>query len=209
VSHKCTCDWCPAYRDDVDRLRGFWNAAHGLAEQRRVLLDRVSSERDEARAESERLRAALGDLRRQVDECELDALRARDAMQMERDEARGVLAEVDSVLDLMDAEGERAKYFRDVRPLPEDRLVLELCERHGHGAVIDSACRQYFLKDHRAAFVQGPCAGTLRTLKAAVKAAIARPTDHVPSYPGPSDACGYCGKLCIKGEVCPARPKEG
>lgn len=32
---------------------------------------------------------------------------------------------------------------------------------------------------------------------------------HVPSYPGPSDACGYCGKMCIKGEVCPARPTGG
>lgn len=29
---------------------------------------------------------------------------------------------------------------------------------------------------------------------------------HVPAYPGPSDACGFCGKLCIKGEKCPKRP---
>lgn len=27
---------------------------------------------------------------------------------------------------------------------------------------------------------------------------------HVPAYPGPSDHCGYCGRMCIVGEVCPA-----
>lgn len=28
---------------------------------------------------------------------------------------------------------------------------------------------------------------------------------HVPAYPGPSDHCGYCGRKCLVGEVCPAR----
>jgi hypothetical protein len=44
--HKCTCDWCPAYREDLDaQTKGY---------------DRALAELAEARAENERLRAALG-----------------------------------------------------------------------------------------------------------------------------------------------------
>lgn len=83
-------------------------------------------------------------------------------------EANRELGLLHEAVDLMDADGERAQYFKD-RALPEDPLVLALCLDHGFGAVIDSACRQWFLRDPSGAFVQGPCAGTVRIIRDALK----------------------------------------
>ena len=57
--------------------------------------------------------------------------------------------------DSMDRENLRA---------PEDDEVLELCERIGYGAVMDSAARQWRRKDSIGAFVVGPCIGTIVSL---------------------------------------------
>lgn len=43
---------------------------------------------------------------------------------------------------------------------PEDPAVLALCERHGFGAVMDSAQRQWARKDPVGAFTIGPCVGS-------------------------------------------------
>lgn len=47
---------------------------------------------------------------------------------------------------------------------PEDREVLKLCLRIGFGAVIDSAARQWQLRDPMGAFVVGPCRGSIEIL---------------------------------------------
>ena len=41
-------------------------------------------------------------------------------------------------------------------------VVKALCERIGYGAVMDSAARQWFLKDSVGALTVGPCAGLIR-----------------------------------------------
>lgn len=70
-------------------------------------------------------------------------------------------------IETMDYSGKRAEYFKEPKPefpvgIVEDGPIRELCERYGYGAVMDSAARQWFLKDPNGAFVVGPCAGTLR-----------------------------------------------
>lgn len=80
-----------------------------------------------------------------------------------------VLKEVDEVLDLMDSEGVRARNIVDNRC---DDIVEQICESVGYGAVMDSAARQWFKKDSLGSFVSGPCAGTIRNLKAQVKAEL-------------------------------------
>jgi hypothetical protein len=42
-----------------------------------------------------------------------------------------------------------------------DPLIKELCEKHGYGAVMDSAQRQWQLKDPVGCFTVGPCLGSL------------------------------------------------
>lgn len=67
------------------------------------------------------------------------------------------------VLDLMDEEGERAQALQG--HVPGDPEVLALCERVGFGAVIDSAARQWWLRDPLGAHLSGPCAGTMLHLR--------------------------------------------
>lgn len=61
----------------------------------------------------------------------------------------------------------------------EDAPVFALCERHGYGAVIDSAARQWFLLDEKdgalgGSHTGGPCYGTvLRMLERTTKALAA------------------------------------
>lgn len=46
-----------------------------------------------------------------------------------------------------------------IKALPEDAAVLALCIRHGFGAVMDSAARQWAAIDPRGAFFVGGCIG--------------------------------------------------
>lgn len=76
------------------------------------------------------------------------------------------------VLDLIDYDGKRA----EVILAPEDPEVKALCERVGYGAVIDSAARQWFAKDGHEAHTVGPCAATVRGLRADLDDALAGKT---------------------------------
>ena len=67
--------------------------------------------------------------------------------------------EIRDLLALCDGEGKRSAQFVG---LPEDGPVLALCEKHGYGAVMDSAARQWFRKDPIGAFTVGPCAVLVR-----------------------------------------------
>ncbi len=72
------------------------------------------------------------------------------------------------VLDLIDYDGKRS----EVIVAPEDSEVLKLCERVGYGAVMDSAARQWFAKDGVGAHTVGPCALTVRDLRADLDAVL-------------------------------------
>lgn len=78
------------------------------------------------------------------------------------------LEEAREVLALSDGEGVRAKAIRT----PEDEAVRELCERHGYGAVMDSAARQWFKKDNVGAHTTGACAATVRATLALIDTAL-------------------------------------
>lgn len=82
--------------------------------------------------------------------------------------AHAALTEALSVMRLMDGDGKRATAIS----APEDGPVMRLCEHVGYGAVIDSAARQWFLKDNVGAFVSGPCAATVRDATKALERAI-------------------------------------
>lgn len=47
---------------------------------------------------------------------------------------------------------------------PEDARIGELCERIGYGAVMDSAQRQWELKDNIGCFTCGPCLATVKSI---------------------------------------------
>lgn len=47
----------------------------------------------------------------------------------------------------------------EVISAPEDAAVRALCEKHGYGAVMDSAARLWAQKDGRSAFFIGGCVG--------------------------------------------------
>lgn len=47
---------------------------------------------------------------------------------------------------------------------PEDAEILNLCLKHGFGAVMDSAARQWQQRDKIGAFVVGPCRGSVEIL---------------------------------------------
>lgn len=72
------------------------------------------------------------------------------------------LERVLAALRLIDAEGHRASNVR----APEDVGVRALCEVVGFGAVMDSAARQWFLRDPVGALTVGPTAGTVRAVLA-------------------------------------------
>lgn len=84
-----------------------------------------------------------------------------------------LLDQIAEFLTGMDADGDRAHAFNgSAQTAVEDAAVLALCERHGFGAVMDSAARQWFARDRIGSFVVGPCAGTVRGLQAVVKEAV-------------------------------------
>jgi hypothetical protein len=68
-----------------------------------------------------------------------------------------LLDEAVELLSNADVDGLRALLIR----APEDAEVRELCERRGYGAVMDSACRQWFLKDPGANHTTGHCAAVI------------------------------------------------
>lgn len=78
------------------------------------------------------------------------------------------LQEAIETLTLCDGEGKRAKCIH----APEDLEVFALCERLGYGAVIDSAARQWFLKDPIGAHTAGPAAATVRKALKMLRAAV-------------------------------------
>jgi hypothetical protein len=77
------------------------------------------------------------------------------------DRLRTKLEAATSLFSLNDCDGERAKTIS----APEDEAVLQLCIQHGFGAVMDSAARQWFLRDPIGSFVVGTCAATVRKIK--------------------------------------------
>ena len=87
---------------------------------------------------------------------------------------RKVLKKVLEILLLSDPEGHRAAGIH----APEDPLILDLCERIGFGAVMDSAARQWRNSPAHdgigaiGAHTTGACVGTLRSLVAEVRAAL-------------------------------------
>lgn len=70
------------------------------------------------------------------------------------------LKECREVLMLCDPEMKRAKGITDE---PFDSLIKEICEESGYGRTIDSAARQWQLKDNKGAFTSGPCVATVQT----------------------------------------------
>ena len=87
-------------------------------------------------------------------------------------ELREALEAAKEYFELVDADGERAILFNDGLGAPEDTEVRDLCERIGYGAVMDSAARQWFLKDNVGAFVIGSAAILARSVKAKVFATL-------------------------------------
>lgn len=84
-----------------------------------------------------------------------------------------VLRRVEEILLLSDPNGDRAKHIH----ASEDPIVLELCRRHGFGAVMDSAARQWrnlTLEEggNIGAHTTGACVGTVQGLLKEVRAAL-------------------------------------
>lgn len=81
------------------------------------------------------------------------------------------LREADEVFDLMDYQGARARAIT----APEDDEVGRLCERHGYGAVMDSAARLWWHLDggRGGSFIVGSAACLVEKAAKAVKAALA------------------------------------
>ena len=67
----------------------------------------------------------------------------------------------DELIALIDADGKGAKAIN----APEDAEVKAICERIGYGAVMDSAARQWFLKDPCGALTVGPPAELVRSVR--------------------------------------------
>jgi hypothetical protein len=76
------------------------------------------------------------------------------------------IQEAIEVLNLSDPD-----FRREAIRAPEDPMILELCERIGYGAVMDSAARQWRLKDPVGAHTCGAAVGTLKLCLKQLKAA--------------------------------------
>ena len=95
-------------------------------------------------------------------EC-VDALSKIDELEAERDELEARVNDLEEIMRLIDYNGIRAEHFKNSpRVSREDAEVKVLCERYGFGAVMDSAARQWFLRDRDGAFTCGPCCLTVR-----------------------------------------------
>ena len=95
--------------------------------------------------------------------------------------------ELIKILDLIDGHGTRATAIQ----APEDAEVRALCERIGYGAVMDSAARQWFLKDKFGAHTVGPCAATVRDIPAALIQHEATVKEEMARI-----VCPECGGCC-------------
>lgn len=83
---------------------------------------------------------------------------------------RESLEEARYLFNLCDPNGDRLAEFGNA--LSEDAAVCALCERHGFGAVMDSAARQWRAKDGVGAFTTGPCVATVQDWVAKAKKAL-------------------------------------
>ena len=63
------------------------------------------------------------------------------------------------LIDLLDTNYQKRR--AEQIQAPEDPEVLALCQRWGFGAVMDSACRQWYLIDPVGAHTKGHCFGTI------------------------------------------------
>lgn len=96
------------------------------------------------------------------------------ALRIENERLREALVECVDALELSDPEGHRAAHIA----APEDPAVKDLCERHGFGAVMDSAARQW--RNHPAydnigrvsAYTTGACVGTVQKCLKQARAAL-------------------------------------
>ncbi len=89
-------------------------------------------------------------------------------------ELRAALLATHEHFQLVDSDGDRAKCFNgSAQTIKEDYMVLQLCQKYGFGAVMDSVARQWYAKDPIGAFVIGSCAGLVRPLEAKVDAVLA------------------------------------
>lgn len=66
---------------------------------------------------------------------------------------------VQEALEWAESQRSRAVSRAEHISAPEDEAVRLLCERHGYGAVMDSASRQWMKKDGSGAFFIGGCVG--------------------------------------------------
>lgn len=107
-------------------------------------------------AEVERVTAEYDGLVQQRDElcAEVDQLLAR------VEKLEEVLGDCIGILELSDGNGARARGIR----AEEDSEIRALCERFGYGAVMDSAQRQWFLKDANGCHTTGACALSVRKI---------------------------------------------
>ena len=87
------------------------------------------------------------------------------ALLAEIEQLRAVVDRTVATLRGIDASGVRAGAIT----APEDVEVLAICERVGYGAVMDSAQRLWWQKDHDGCLTVGPCAVTVRDALAAAK----------------------------------------
>lgn len=112
---------------------------------------------------------------------------------------------LDAVTCGMDIDGNRQSINAG-----EDPFVLELCERHGFGAVMDSASRQWRNKDPIGAFLTGPCVGTATAHKDVIAQVLGQriiPCANCHTERAKNDMryCKECGEFscCWAGDECP------
>lgn len=94
--------------------------------------------------------------------------RAHDALDKaykERDALRANMEKATEVLHWFESQRESAINRASITA-PEDDAVKRLCDRHGYGAVMDSAARQWTKMDGSGAFFIGGCVGDTSALAA-------------------------------------------
>lgn len=109
-------------------------------------------------------------------EAESAALRERvESLKTEGCEINRVIRERMARLEeaIRDATGGHEYWDRNIST-PEDIEVFALCERHGYGAVMDSASRLWARKDPKGSFVVGTCRVFARRALAALAQAAPR-----------------------------------
>ena len=99
----------------------------------------------------------------------IDRCASAEAIEEENKRLREALTEAKSLLELSDYNGDRAKNIKDE---PLDSLIKKICETSGYGAVMDSAARQWFLKDKPGSITTGASSGSIRVVMHKIEQAL-------------------------------------